>query len=68
MPREGYTGAHVDNVYMSRGSDKVLTMWTPFCDITPDIGTLAVCESSNRLPRYKLSCNKINATTACMVT
>lgn len=29
MHTGGFTGAHVDNVYMSRGTDKLLTMWTP---------------------------------------
>ncbi|XP_067937515.1 1-deoxypentalenic acid 11-beta-hydroxylase-like [Watersipora subatra] len=52
MHKRGFTGAHVDNVYMSRGTDKVLTMWTPFSDITPDIGTLAVCEGSNQLNSF----------------
>ena len=52
MHKRGFTGAHVDSVYMSRGTDRVITMWTPFCDISPRIGTLAVCEGSNYLDRY----------------
>jgi len=54
MHKQGFTGAHVDSVYMSRGTENVLTMWTPFSDITPLVGTLAVCEGSNRLERYLL--------------
>ena len=26
LPREGFTGAHVDNVYMGRGTSELLTM------------------------------------------
>ncbi|KXJ23360.1 hypothetical protein AC249_AIPGENE5234 [Exaiptasia diaphana] len=46
----GFTGAHVDNVYMSRGTNKLLTCWTPIGDVTMDMGTLAMCEGSHRLP------------------
>ena len=48
--RQEFTGAHVDNVYMSRGTENLLTMWTPFGDVDPEIGCLAMCEASNRLP------------------
>ena len=27
-------------------------MWTPFGDVNPTIGSLAICEGSNRLPEY----------------
>ena len=44
----GFTGVHVDNVYMSRGSTSHLyTMWTPFDDVTVEMGTLAVNEGSH---------------------
>ena len=33
MPREKFTGCHVDSVYMSRGTHRLLTCWTPFGDI-----------------------------------
>ena len=33
MPREKFTGCHVDSVYMSRGSRRLLTTWIPFGDI-----------------------------------
>ena len=37
----------MDNVYMSRGTSELYTMWTPLGDVTTDMGTLAVVESSN---------------------
>lgn len=46
----GFTGAHVDNVYMSRGTNQLLTCWTPIGDVTMDMGTLSMCEGSHRLP------------------
>ena len=49
MPKAGYTGAHVDSVYMSRGSPDLLTMWTPLGDVAIEMGVLAVCEASHRL-------------------
>ena len=33
MPREKFTGCHVDSVYMSRGTQRLLTTWIPFGDI-----------------------------------
>ncbi|XP_033127117.1 uncharacterized protein LOC117124893 [Anneissia japonica] len=53
MHMEGFTGVHVDNVYMGRGTDKLLTMWTPFDDVIIEKGTLAVCQSSHRLPSFR---------------
>ncbi|KAL4232958.1 hypothetical protein ACF0H5_007646 [Mactra antiquata] len=51
--RQAFTGAHVDNVYMARGTSNLLTMWTPFGDVDPTIGCLAVCEGSNKLPSFQ---------------
>ncbi|EDO44135.1 predicted protein [Nematostella vectensis] len=48
----GFTGVHVDNVYMSRGTDKLLTVWTPFSDVTMEMGSLAMCEGSHKLPSF----------------
>ena len=33
MPYEKFTGCHVDSVYMSRGTQRLLTCWIPFGDI-----------------------------------
>ncbi|GFS08008.1 phytanoyl-CoA dioxygenase [Elysia marginata] len=52
MPNAGFTGVHVDNVYMSRGSPDLLTMWTPLGDVDIEMGVLAVCEGSHRLPGF----------------
>jgi hypothetical protein len=48
-----YTGAHVDRVYMGRGSQNVVTTWIPFDDATCELGALAVLEGSHRLPGFK---------------
>lgn len=49
---EGYTGAHMDTVYMGRGSDRLHTVWIPFGDIPVEQGTLAMCVGSNHLPEF----------------
>lgn len=46
------TGAHVDAVYMGRGSDRLLTAWIPFADLEPRQGTLAIVPGSHRLTAY----------------
>ena len=51
--KEAFTGAHVDNVYMSRGTSNLFTMWTPVGDITVDMGTLAVVQSSHVDKHFK---------------
>ena len=48
---EGFTGAHMDSVYMSWGTKDLYTMWTPFDDIPVEMGTLAMCQGSHSLPR-----------------
>ncbi|CAL1531426.1 unnamed protein product [Lymnaea stagnalis] len=53
MHQEGFTGVHVDNVYMSRGSKELLTMWTPIGDVSIEMGVLAICEGSNSLPSFE---------------
>ena len=49
---EQYTGAHMDFVYMGRGSDRLHTVWLPFGDIEVEQGTLCVCEGSNHLDSF----------------
>lgn len=51
--RRSFTGAHVDNVYMGRGSPKLLTIWTPFGDNPLQMGALAVMEKSHKLPQFQ---------------
>lgn len=48
-----FTGAHVDRVYMGRGSQNVITTWIPFDDATLELGALAVLEGSHRLPGFQ---------------
>ncbi len=47
-----FTGAHYDNVYMGRGSQRLLTCWTPFGDIPMEQGTLCVCVGSHKLEGF----------------
>ena len=49
---KGYTGAHYDNVYMGRGSQRLVTMWTPFGSLPLDMGPLAILVGSHRLASY----------------
>jgi hypothetical protein len=51
--REAFTGAHVDNVYMGRGTPHLLTMWTPLGDVSLDMGCLAVVEGSHVGPAFQ---------------
>jgi hypothetical protein len=48
------TGAHIDIVYMGRGSTQNLyTCWTPFGDIPIELGTLCLCVGSHKLPGFQ---------------
>jgi hypothetical protein len=52
VPRDQFSGAHVDWVYMGGGSRELVTCWIPIGDIPVHMGTLAVCEGSHRLPSF----------------
>ena len=52
MPQFSFTGAHMDWVYMGRGSSRVLTCWIPLGQNPIEMGTLAVAEGSHRLPEF----------------
>jgi hypothetical protein len=41
------TAPHCDVVFMGRGTSRVVTMWTPWCDIPEPVGGLAVLEGSH---------------------
>ncbi|MBA2480261.1 MAG: phytanoyl-CoA dioxygenase family protein, partial [Planctomycetes bacterium] len=47
-----FTGAHLDNVYMGRGSANLYTTWTPIGDTPMDLGALAVLTGSHRLEAF----------------
>ena len=50
---EEFTGAHMDYVYMGRGSARLMTTWIPIGDATIEQGTLCVCPSSNCSPKFE---------------
>lgn len=49
----GNTGAHYDIVYMGRGTKDLYTMWTPFDDISLEMGTLALLLGSQHFDKIK---------------
>ena len=51
--KDAFTGAHVDNVYMGRGTQELFTMWTPIGDTTVDMGALAIVEGSHTEQNFK---------------
>ena len=53
VPPKGFTGAHYDIVYMGRGTNNVLTCWTPIGDIPIELGPLAVLVGSHRFDIIK---------------
>ncbi len=49
------TAPHMDNVFMSRGSSRLLSAWVPLGDIDTSLGGLAVLEGSHRLDDIRRS-------------
>lgn len=49
----GFTGAHYDIVYMGRGTQHVLTCWTPIGDVPLEMGPLAILIGSHRFDLIK---------------
>jgi len=48
------TGAHIDIVYMGRGTTRNLyTCWVPLGDVPIEQGTLALCVGSHNLPGFQ---------------
>ena len=45
--KDAFTGVHVDNVYMGRGTQELLTMWSPLGDVSLDMGCLALVPGSH---------------------
>ena len=52
-PNGGFTGVHLDWVYMGRGTEELYTCWIPIGDIPVEMGTLAVLEGSSSLPQFQ---------------
>jgi hypothetical protein len=48
----GRTGVHFDNVYIGRGSPRVLSCWMPWGDVSADQGSLAICSGSHNLASF----------------
>lgn len=46
------TTPHCDSIYMGRGTSDCYTVWTPFSDVSLEMGGLMVCEGSYRDARY----------------
>ena len=49
VPNGTHTGAHVDRIYMGRGSENLYTTWIPFGDNPPEMGSLCMLHKSNQL-------------------
>ena len=50
---EEFTGAHMDHVYMGRGSKRLMTVWIPLADIPVEQGTLCIVPATHRLPEFE---------------
>lgn len=48
-----FTGVHADAVYMGRGSQRLLSCWVPFGEVTPARGAIALCAGSDTSPRFE---------------
>lgn len=48
----GRTGIHFDNVYIGRGSERVLSCWLPWGDTEVTQGPLAICAGSHDRPEF----------------
>jgi len=49
---EQFTSAHMDVVYMGRGTLDLKTCWIPLGDVTLDLGPLAICVGSHNLDSF----------------
>jgi len=54
------TGAHYDAVYMGRGTDRLLTAWTPLGDVPYELGPLAILAGSHRFERLKQTYGRVD--------
>jgi hypothetical protein len=43
-----FTGAHTDRVYVGEGSQRLLTVWLPLGEVSPEQGAMRVLEASHR--------------------
>ena len=61
----GATAPHYDVVFMGRGTTRLYTAWTPFSDISLEMGGLMVLEGSHRLERLKNTYGQKEVDTYC---
>lgn len=64
----GGTAAHMDSVFMNRGTSRLLTAWTPLGDIDRRLGGLAVLAASHRLEDVKNDYGSRDVDTYCLNT
>lgn len=64
----GGTAAHMDSVFMNRGTSRLLTAWTPLGDIDQRLGGLAVLGGSHRLEDIKNDYGSRDVDTYCLDT
>ena len=50
---DGFTGAHYDIVYMGRGTQQLVTCWTPLGDVPLEMGPLVILVGSHRFDALK---------------
>ena len=48
-----FTGFHVDNIFMGRGTDELYTVWRPIGDCPVEMGPLLVCPESHKHQRLR---------------
>jgi hypothetical protein len=48
-----FTGFHVDNIFMGRGTDDLYTVWRPIGDCPVEMGPLLLCPGSHRHERLR---------------
>ena len=49
VARGEFTGAHTDRVYVGGGSQRLLTLWLPLGEVTPEQGAMRVLRGSHTL-------------------
>lgn len=60
VPPGGFTGAHYDIVYMGRGTQQLVTCWTPIDDVPLDMGPLVILVGSHRFDVLKQTYGKMD--------
>jgi len=49
----GFTGFHVDRIFMGRGTDRLYTVWRPIGDCPLEMGPLLLCPGSHEHDRLR---------------